>query len=267
MQALAAVVRVIGFLGLLVGDYEALVIDRLLLEGGTTIGAPLLRRLTRSGKQYRVDLLTAMNPDFSLPNDADLVWWRDHRDQFDTTPLADCDGESCKLYLVDDARLDIATEMTPRVKELTTIPAVAVKHSSGATTIPIWPTIWPEYACRPMLLTSDPTLRFDVDPTGADGPPNTLRIRLITPDSPFSKERASYWLSLDDDYCVVESTVMQPSFESFSVGPFEKDATTSFTEYQESPSGIHFATQRIVGDTTRSTTRQITFIVSFASQE
>ncbi len=97
------------------GNYEALVIDWLQSDDSISSGQPLLRRLWRSGKKFRVELLTSIEPNFRIPADVDRSWWRAYKTQFAATPLADCDGETCMLFTVDDPRLEIANEISPRV--------------------------------------------------------------------------------------------------------------------------------------------------------
>ena len=245
------------------GDYEALVIDQRQADDATPGGAPLFRRLWRSGKKFRVELLTAIEPDFNIPADADLSWWRANKTQLEATLLADCNGETCTLFAVDDPRLEIASEMSPRIKQQTTVPVLSVNNSTGSTTIPIWPSLWPEYACRPMLMTSDPTLHFDIDPAGTNGPPNTLRLRLLTPDSPFTKERASYWLSLNNDHCVIKSSFIQADFEGTTIAPVEKHVHYEYSNDDKSPAGITFATRRVVSESNGTRKRMTRYVVNF----
>lgn len=245
------------------GDYEALVIDQRQANNGTLVGTPLLRRLWRSGKKFRVELLSPIDRDFSVPADPDLSWWRANRMQFKATPLADSNGETCTLFAVDDPRLEIATEMLPRAKERKAVPVVTINNSTASTTIPLWPSIWPEYACRPMLMTSDPTLHFDIDPAGTDGPPNTLRLRLLAPDSPFTKERASYWLSVNHDHCVMKSSVIQANFEGAANGLGEKSVQYEYSNYDRSPSGFAFAARRTVSESNGASSRTTRYVVNF----
>jgi hypothetical protein len=246
-------------------DYEALVVDQSLDSTGATSGATLLRQVRRAGERFSVHLLTAIDGDIALPDTLDLAWWQSQRHLFKTTPLAECDGTQCTMYAVDDASLDLATDMQPRVEQATEFPAVRVKNGLDTATIPIWPSIWPEYACRPMLITTDPSLRFDIDPSGSEGPADSLRLRLLSPDSPFAKERASYWLSLEHNRCLVKSSVVQPDFANFALGPSEKTIVSQFAAYQRSPSGIAFATERIISEPNSPTRLKRTFVVDFKS--
>ena len=143
------------------------------------------------------------------------------------------------------------------------MPVFRVKNARGTSTIPIWPGLWPEYACRPFLVTSDPTVRFEIDPEGADGPVNTLRIRLITPDSLFSKERANYWLSLEPHGCVVKSVLTQPIFER--IGAEEKTISSEYSHFTISPKGIAFATQRVSIELSSSVRIKRRYLVDFDS--
>ncbi len=245
------------------GDYEALVIDQRQADDATPEGAPLFRRLWRSGEKFRVELLTPIEADFNVPTEADLSWWYANRTQFTATPLADCDGEVCTLFVVDDPRLEIASEMSPRIKQQSTLPVLSVNNLAGTTNIPIWTSVWPEYACRPMLMTSDPTLHFDIDPAGTNGPPNTLRLRLLAPESPLTKERASYWLSLDNDHCVIKSRLIRADFEGTVVGPIERHVDYEYSDYLKSPSGITFAARRSASGSDRTWTRITRYVINF----
>jgi hypothetical protein len=244
-------------------DYEALVVDQAMDSTGVTTGSVLLRQVRRAGERFSVHLLTANDGDLSLPETVDLAWWNSQRHRFTATPLAECDGEQCTLYAVDDDSLDVAMDMQPRVEQATEFPVVRVKNASGTATIPIWPSIWPEYACRPMLITTDPSLRFDIDPTGSDGPANSLRLRLLTEGSPFAKERASYWLSLDHNRCLLKSIVVQPDFANLALFPNQKTIVSQYGAFRRSPSGIAFATERLLSELGSPTSLKRTFVVDF----
>lgn len=243
-------------------DYEALVVDRFIAQDGETPVKPLLRRIRRQGKNFSVDLLQPVASNYAVPEVVDLPWWKSNRSQFGSTPLATCDGDTCTIYPSDHSTPYSDVEM-PWSNKLTTLPVIAVKNAAGMTTIPIWPSLWPEYACRPFLVTTDPCVRFDIDPTGTDGPPNTMRIRLSAPDSPFAKERATYWLALDETRCVLRSNVALPSFDCLSNGPTEKLVINDYSGFQKSPSGIAYATQRISSDANSPKRVQRTFVVDF----
>lgn len=245
-------------------DYEALVIDLAETKQGVIVDKPLLRLIRKKANHFSVDLLSSTDASLSVPNDVDMVWWKSHRDRFGSVTLAKCDGETCTLYPYQPAQPTHYPDLQP-IKELTSMPVISVKTSRGKTTIPIWPGLWPEYACRPFLVTSDPTVRFEIDPEGTDGPENTLRIRLIAPDSPFSKERASYWLSLDPHGCVVKSLLFQPSFERIGMGAEEKMTTNEFSHFAFSAKGIAFATQKISSEQNSSVRIKRRFLVDFDS--
>lgn len=242
-------------------NYTAVVIDRLQSEDGQWLDRPLLRRIQRTGPKFRVDLLTPHNDKLPIPDVPDRSWWQAHREQFDTTALADCEGEFCTLYPVHDERLELATELPRPHRSVSRIPVLKVKTDRGSTTVPVWPTLWPEYACRPMLITSSPTLQFDLEPSPAEEYPNSLRLRILVPGSSLPQVRSTWWLSLDHDRCVARSIRSRPNFDDFTLHPVE--VTSEFSRFEHSLSGIVYATRRTTS-TSRRTSRQVTdFIVDF----
>lgn len=249
------------------GDYEALLIDRYVTAEGNQSGPPLFRRLRRDGQQFAVDLLTPLFDDLDLQADADLASWKAHALQFESTPLAHCDGETCIIYASESSPLGIADEMIPLLDKRTTVPVSIMTSKKGSRTIPIWASIWPEYACRPLLMTSDPAVRFDVDPAGHDGPANSLRIRVLTPDSPFSKERASYWLSPENSFSVIKSSVQKPVFDLRSGMPLDRQIEFEFSNFERSTTGIVYAGTRVQSESGDARRRLTTYILNFHQAE
>ena len=241
-------------------NYEALVVDRPIdSDAGVE---PLMRLIRRQGTRFSVDLLQAADLDLIVPKDVDIAWWKYNRQQFRSFPLATCDGDTCTIYPSNTSPLYAGMEM-PWSSKVTTIPVIAVKNTTGETTVPVWPSLWPEYACRPFLVTTNPTLRFEIDPTGTDGPPNTQRVRLVAPDSPFSKECANYWLADDQTRCVLKSIVAIPKFDCLSKSPSEKIVVSEFSRFQKSPKGYAFATERVSSDAGSQVRFKRTFVVDF----
>ncbi len=208
-------------------DYEALVVDQPMDSDGAPKEKPLLRCIRRRGNSFSVELLQPRTNLPTLPMKLDLAWWKSHRNEFQTIPLAICNGETCRIYPCDQLPPYVASE-TPFGHKLATIPVGSIRNSNGAKTIPLWPSLWPEYACRPLLNTADPTIGFDMDPAGTDGPPNTLRIRVVEPDSPFSKERANYWLALDHSHCLAKSIVAHPALTVSQKDLLRKPSSATF---------------------------------------
>ena len=245
-------------------DYEALVIDQAETKQGVNVDKPLLRLIRREANRFSVEVLTSTDDSVSIPDEPDILWWKSHRDRFNSVVLAKCDGETCTLHPYQVPQPSPYSDLHP-IKELTSMPVISVKNARGTTTIPIWPGLWPEYACRPFLATSDPTVRFEIDPEGTDGPKNTLRIRLVAPDSAFSNERANYWLSLESHGCVVKSVLTQPIFERIGKGAADKTISSEYSHFAVSPKGIAFATQRVSSEPNSSVRIKRRYLVDFDS--
>ncbi len=244
-------------------DYRALVVDQQLDANGAIVSTSVIRQVERVGERMQVHLIDVMDDQLSVPGVVDLSWWREHRDRFALEPLAECDGRVCKLYPYRDAgAVAVEAGLQPQVHKTTDFPVMRVKNDFGTTIIPIWPSIWPEHACRPMLMTTDPSLRFDIDPSGSEGPPNSIRLGLLSPENPFSKERAQYWFSLDRQH-LLKSIDVRPSFESFPLGSKETRIITEYSNYARSPSGVTYATERISSNGDGSQRVKRTFIVDF----
>ncbi len=244
------------------GDYEAIVIDQLQSKDGSDIGAPLYRRFRRDGVRFQVDLLKGSQPNIEVPPDAEFSWWQSNQSLFQSTPLALCDGKSCTIYPSEDARLAIADELLPLSGTESVVPIIVAENQTGSITIPVWPSVWPEYACRPMIITSDPTVRFEIDPAGSDGPADTLRLRVLKPDSPFSVEPANYWLDPDHDYCVVKSLMSKPDFDMLAGSPRERKILFEFSDFVQSPTGIQYARKRVSSDLGTQQRRLTRFILN-----
>ena len=238
-------------------DYQALVIDRSVDDSSVPAGEPLLRLIRRDGKRFSVELLQPVSKEFRIPDSLDWSWWESNQQSFSRSPLATCDGDKCTLLPLVNAAFQDESD-SPRLRGPTTIPVVTVKSESGlTTTIPIWPSVWPEYACRPFMMTTDPTVRIEIDAAGTDGPPETLRVRLLTPDHPFSTERASYWIAIAGHRCVSKSVLASAEIGETTVN--------EFLNFQTSPKGIGFATERISKSPGQPRTQR-TYVVSFAKQ-
>ena len=235
-------------------DYQAIVIDRSMDDYGLPSGEPLLRLIRRDGKRFSVELLQPVSSEFRIPDTLDWSWWEENQLSFIQRPLATCDGETCTLVPLENETLQGEAEF-PHLREPTTIPVMAVNRESGlTTTVPVWPSLWPEYACRPFMMTTDPTVRIEIDAAGTDGPPETLRVRLLTPDHPLSTERASYWIAIDGHRCVLKSVHASSAIGETSVN--------EFLNFHTSPRGIDFATVRISHSPGRQR-KQRTYVVNF----
>ena len=238
-------------------DYQGLVIDRSVDDKNVPLGEPLLRLIRRDGKRFSVELLQPVSNEFRIPDTIDWSWWESNQQSFNRSPLATCDGDKCTLLPVENASTEGEPDF-PRLREPTTIPVMTVKRESGlTTTIPVWPSLWPEYACRPFMMTTDPTVRIEIDAAGTDGPPETLRVRLLTPDHPFSTERASYWIAIAGHRCVSKSVLA-----SADIG---ETIVNEFLNFQTSPKGIGFAAVRI-SKSPGQPRMQRTYVVSFGKQ-
>lgn len=238
-------------------DYQAIVIDRSEDDNKVSLGEPLLRLIRRDGKRFSVELLQPISNDFRIPDTLDWSWWESNQQSFNRSLLATCDGERCTLHPLENTAYQGDPEF-PRLREPTTIPVMAVKsESGGTTTVPVWPGLWPEYACRPFMMTTDPTVSIEIDAAGTDGPPETMRIRLLTPDHPFSTERASYWIAIAGHRCVTKSVLASADIGNTTVN--------EFFNFQTSPKGIDFATVRTCSSPKQSRTQR-TYVVNFDKQ-
>lgn len=242
-------------------DYQALVVDRPVDGSSESLGEPLLRLIRRDGRRFSVELVQPISNDFQIPDKVDWKWWETNQQSFRRSELATCDGERCTLFPVANVDFQGSPEL-PRLREATTIPVMAVKSTIGMTTIPVWPSLWPEYACRPFMMTTDPTVRIEIDAAGTDGPPETLRVRLLTPDHPFSTERASYWIAVAGHRCVTKSVLAVSRVENIASGAIGETTVNEYFDFQTSPRGIQFATVRISSSPGQPRTQR-TYVVSF----
>jgi hypothetical protein len=245
------------------GDYQAIVVDQIVAVDPMQSSHPLVRRLVRKGKHFRVELLTPKNEHWTLPSDADCEWWQSNFDQFDVVTLADCQDAICTTYSVIDSRLELGGSAFPAVGKSSLLPVMTIETKDGGSSVPIWPQIWPEYACRPLLMTSEKEFRFDIDPSGSNGPKETIRLRLLTPDSSLSDERASYWLSINLNHCIVKSAVVEPALDDFGMRPIEKRLIREFSQFQESPNGVMFANRILTTDSESAKQKLTTYFVDF----
>ena len=92
-----------------------------------------------------------------------IDWWRSSEGQFEIRRQAESDAMTMRLYPTDFPQLALVQEVEPAVSQLTELPVLRSSAEQSGFSFPPWQTLWPEHACRPLLLYGplSATLEFD----------------------------------------------------------------------------------------------------------
>jgi hypothetical protein len=219
-------------------DYDAIAVEQ--LEGTKTKFDPSfknssIKRIRRSGHRYRIDQLLTAKRTLAAPSKDESMgeWWLNNREQFWSVPQLLCDGQHTSLYQMTDGRIIPLTKPNLSV--------ILAKENTGR--LPSddpaveWPSLMPEYSCRPHLWEFDENRSFEMTPKADDGPPGSIRVVVSGSRGRWSGELYRYWFDPKRNYVLLQSTA------TF----FKKDSdlvplttTDKFDDFTQSPSGKWF---------------------------
>jgi hypothetical protein len=162
-----------------------------------------VKRVWRKGRKWRVERLIPGDRKWpAVPRDADYDWWKNHQAEYLFIVGAICDGE--RIYYYDPGRniYDRNLKEVPAVK-LTMTQAI---NPSDDPFLP-WPDCFPEQLSYVNVWQPSDDREILLDAKPADGPPDTIRLRVReTRDSePGRPDLYRLWLRPADGYVVVRS--------------------------------------------------------------
>ena len=221
-----------------------------------------VKRVWRKGQKWRAETLRSTVQKWpQFPRDADAAWWKLHQADFVSEVQAICDGEKVYYYKSEPTRREAEGKDQPPLKLTMTQP-----FSPSDDPFMPWPDLFPEHIAHPSVWQPSADREFLLDPHPADGPPQTVRLRVrdTRPSDRPSPDFHKLWLSPERSYIAVRSE--SPVLESINPPKVAYIDTRILEGLARSPSGSWYAT-RVRRKTSNFNTEQVwTFHVDFEVQ-
>lgn len=222
-----------------------------------------IKRVWRKGHRWRVEsgrprsTTKAAIVEFytKRPNDVDLAYWKQREKDiiFDTQAI--CDGQTIWYYNYNPQQT-----MPPDQPYTSELKSVTSQQVTGAADDPMmpWPHMMPEQLSHPSVYVPDSDREFFLDPKPADGPPNTVRLRVRNSKSkdPQRPDLYRLWVDPERNYLTLKSETSV--FDGGDIqGKIAFVDTYTLADVARSPSGFWYPT-RVLRKTSDNEGEQVT---------
>jgi hypothetical protein len=162
-----------------------------------------VNRTWRKGRKWRVESLLSDGKKFpAFPRDADAAWWKAHEGDYASLVSAICDGDKIYYYRAEGNPLAPDAKRPPQVK----LHMTQAINPSDDPLMP-WPHLFPEHISHTSVWQPSDDREFIVEAKPADGPPDTVRLRVRDtrfPD-PGHPDLYKLWISPEKSYIAMRS--------------------------------------------------------------
>jgi hypothetical protein len=222
-----------------------------------------IKRTWRKGRKWRAETLLSGTKKWpAFPRDADAAWWKAHQNDFTFMVDAICDGEKVYYYQAEGNPLAPEAKRPPAVR-LSTTQAI---NPSDDPFMPL-PIVFPEHISHTSVGQPSHEREFLLDAKPADGPPDTihLRVRDTRFPAPGHPDHYQVWVSPSKGYMALRSE--SSVFEGSAIGSkFAYTDTMIMEGLARSPSGFWYPT-RVRRQTSDPKTEQVwTYLLDFEAQ-
>ena len=161
-----------------------------------------IKRAWRKGRKWRAEmLLSGAKKRPAFPRDAGAGWWKDHQGDYTFIVQAICDGEKVYYYHAVGNPFAPDAKQPPPLK-LSMTQAI---NPSDDPFMP-WPHLFPEHFSHPSVWQPTHDREFVLDAKPADGPADTIRLRVRDTHLPDAGHPDLYklWISPAQSYIAAE---------------------------------------------------------------
>jgi hypothetical protein len=195
-----------------------------------------INRTWRKGRKWRAEMLLSATKKWpAFPRDADAAWWKQHQGDYPSMVQAICDGEKVYYYRAEGNPFAPDAKQPPPVK----LHMTQAINPSDDPFMP-WPHLFPEHIGHTSVWQPSHDREFLIDAKPADGPPETIRVRVRDTRFPEPGHPDLYklWISPTKSFIALRSE------SSVFEGPKVAFVDTMIMEgLAQSPSGFWYPTR------------------------
>ncbi len=199
-----------------------------------------IKRVWRKGRKWRAETLLISGKEWpAFPADADATWWKAHQADYPVSLQAVCDGEKVYYYKPEGNLFNRdANEPPPKL-------TLSMTHAINPSDDPFmpWPHLFVEHLSHPTVWPPTPEREFILDARPADGPANTIRLRVHDTRStdPAHPDFWKLWIDPAKGYMSLRTEASV--FESQNPPKIAYVDTMLMENLLQSPSGFWYPTQ------------------------
>jgi hypothetical protein len=218
-----------------------------------------INRTWRKGRKWRAETLLSGTTKWpAFPRDADAAWWKEHQGDYKFMTQAICDGEKIYYYRAEGNPFAPDAKQPPPVK----LHMTQAINPSDDPLMP-WPHLFPEHISHTSVWQPSSDREFLLDAKPADGPADTIRLRVRDTRFPEPGHPDLYklWVNPSKSYIALRSE------SSVFDGPKIAFVDTMIMEgLARSPSGFWYPT-RVRRKTSNPVSEQVwTYHLDFEAQ-